>query len=49
MNVSTHAYVAIFVSTPMEATTVIVGRDTLLTLMAFSAEVSHNLAQGVRK
>ena len=42
MNVSMRVYVATFVSTPMEATTVTAGKGTPLIQMGFSAEVSHN-------
>ena len=38
-------YVAMFVSTPMEATTATAGKGTPLIPMGFSAEVGHNLSE----
>ena len=45
MNASIRVYVAMFVSTPMEATTVTAGKGTPLIPMEFSAEVGHNLSE----
>ncbi len=47
MNVSIHVCAAMFVSIPMEATTVTAGKDTLSILMGFSAEVGHNLSRSI--